>query len=839
MRTVFALLLALVCGAHSAAQEPPAAPDRHRPVFGDGEAVLQRERRSPIDVTHYAVRVEFDLEAKCITGAAELQFTALADLETVHLHFGNLAVESVRRVGGAPLVHRYDAVTQLLEIELAAPMAKGANAGLRIVYAGHPKAGLHFIGPDEGYPAKPLQCWSQGQPELNRYWFPCWDKPNDFATFATTFVVPNGFTAVGNGRLVKTAPVGESQTAWTWAQEQPHATYLTSVVVAQMERSVAKAGELQLDYYIPAGWPGAAEVTQRAFGQTGAMIAFMQRYFGVPYPSPKYAQSCVVDYLSGGMENTSATTLTTLILLDERAALDWSSQDLVSHELAHQWFGDLVTCRDWPHIWLNEAFATYAEALWVREHEGADAFRNKLSADLGWYWNEDATEYRRPIVTDRYAAAGELFDGHTYSKGGRILAMLHELIGDEAFRAGCKRFLEAFRHRPVTTADFRQVIEGACGKPLDWFFDQWLYQPGHPELEVTVQHDPDTRLLRCTVTQVQDRTRGTPLYRLPLSVVIAHGEQRTRQSFELSTESNTFTWRCETAPEFVRFEPTGTLLAEVTYDQPTEALIAQLAHDSTDMGRIDAAYGLAMSLTSSPAHAALAREALASASKDRALEVRAAACWALGSLGARSVPHLLVALTDPASRVRRAAVDGLAQAAFGDGAAVEATVGRLVTTDPSYLVRAAALRALGHVNADSASALALAALQQDSHREVVRVAALETLFESGHGGALKLALGATAYGRPPSLRVGAIGVLERQAGTDPATTERFIELCSDRSTHVKAAVGRALVALRPPAAAAALTAMRAREADYELRAIARRALFRIAQKRPTDVPAGK
>ena len=278
---------------------------------------------------------------------------------------------TVHRVRSNGRLLPFDNDRRRLTIGLGRSRRVGRNIRLVVEYEAMPRRGLYFLRPDEAYPNRPRQVWSQGEDEDSRHWFPCYDYPNDRVTSEVVVTVPSRYIAISNGRLLEVREGEDATKTYHWRQEQPHATYLVSLVVGEFARIEDEVDGIPVEYYVP---PGREEDARRTLGQTPDVLRFFSETTGVPYPWDKYAQVTVADFIFGGMENTTATTLTDTVLHDQRAHLDFSAVALVAHEAAHQWFGDLLTCRDWSHAWLNEGFATYFELLYKEHHEGADEF---------------------------------------------------------------------------------------------------------------------------------------------------------------------------------------------------------------------------------------------------------------------------------------------------------------------------------------------------------------------------------------------------------------------------------------------------------------------------------
>ena len=287
------------------------------------------------------------------------------------------------------------------------------------------------------------------------------------------------------------------------------------------------------------------------------MIEFFNRTFGYDYPWQKYDQISVPS--GGGAESTSATAMTHRIMVDEKNEPEFSAIGIVSHELAHQWWGDLITLRSWAHTWLNESFATYSDYLYFRHDRGDDEGALNLQGKLNAYLREAKTRYVRPIVTDRYDQPGDMFDSHAYPKGALVLHMLRQQLGDAAFFDTLKHFLHRYAFEPVDTGDFIRSVKTVTGQNLDWFFDQWLFKPGHPVFDVRSEWDPARKVVVLKVAQVQDFARGIPVFRVPVSVAIVNAGGRSTSQVWIREREETFEFPSETRPLLVRFDPENVL----------------------------------------------------------------------------------------------------------------------------------------------------------------------------------------------------------------------------------------------------------------------------------------
>ncbi|MBM4380682.1 MAG: M1 family metallopeptidase, partial [Deltaproteobacteria bacterium] len=447
----------------------------------------------PVRVLHLALDVALDFERAAVSGTCTTRLAAVRAVDTVSFDAVELQVSGVTVDGKAA---RFTNSGRHLHVTLPRKLKAGAEAEVRVSYAARPTRGLYFLAPDAGYPKRPTQAWTQGQDEDSRCWFPCLDAPAQKAATELRATFPEHFTSVSNGQLVSDKRARGKRTQH-WKLDRPHAPYLMTLVVGEFDE-VTHPGRVPLRYLFPRGKRDAAlRVVQR----TPEMLSLFEKLTGEPYAWGSYAQVFVSEFIFGGMENTSATTLTDEVMHDARAALEYgpAAESLVAHELAHQWFGDLLTCRDWPHGWLNEGFATYAELLWRESADGPDAADQLRREDLDAYLSEARERYTRPIVARRFHEPIDLFDRHLYEKGGAVLHELRRRLGDADFLAALKAYVRAHRDGTVETHDLSRAVEATTGHNLDRFFDQYVLSAGHPQLKVDVAYGAAEKRLKVMV----------------------------------------------------------------------------------------------------------------------------------------------------------------------------------------------------------------------------------------------------------------------------------------------------------------------------------------------------
>jgi aminopeptidase N len=544
----------------------------------------QLERAREWDVLHYRVALDLDLAGKRFEGLARITLTPLRDgLEHCELDAEELVVTGVGEGAGRPL--RFEQSDRSVRIVLSRTAARGDTLRLEIAYhAIDPHGGFFF---DEAGDGHPRMVSTDSWPDEAHHWFPCWDHPADKATQEMLLTVPKGNRALSNGRLVGVAEdAGRGTLTWHWSLEHPHATYLAMLAAGPFEVIADSLDTLPLAAWV---YPGTVEEARPLFGRTPEMIAFYEETFGVPFPWAKYDQ-VATPHVGGGAEATSATILGDAVLrasADPARRLTW--ERIIAHEAAHQWWGDLVTMRDWTHTWLSESFATYSDYLWTRHDRGEEAGALDLEGKREQYLREARERYRRPIVFDRWVRPEENFDAHTYPKGAAVLHMLRAEVGDETFFHILNRYLCSFAYTSVVTEDFIAVVREVAGRDLGWFFDQWLYRPGHPVLEVGYDWIEAEGTLRLRVTQVQDTTHGVPgAYRLPVAVGITTASGKRVERIVVSERVQTFTFPCTQPPLLVRFDEGNVLLMELDFPKSETELRYQVEHDDV-IGRRRAA----------------------------------------------------------------------------------------------------------------------------------------------------------------------------------------------------------------------------------------------------------
>ncbi|MCL6432799.1 MAG: M1 family metallopeptidase [Leptolyngbyaceae cyanobacterium HOT.MB2.61] len=807
----------------------------------------------PGQVEHIFLDLTLDIPNQSYQGTCKIRLNPIRnDIDRLTLDAVSLDIQSVK-VGQTTQGFDYDG--EQLHVQLEQPTQAGQPIELAIAYrVEKPQRGLYFITPDKHYPHKPIQVWTQGEDEDSRFWFPCFDYPGQLATSEIRVWVPKQFIAISNGELIQTEVEGNDK-IFHWSQKEVHPTYLMTLAVGDFAELQDEWNGKPVIYYVEKGKEKEARLSM---GKTPRMIAFFSEKFGYPYPYPKYAQVCVDDFIFGGMENTSTTLLTDRCLIDERAALDnRSTESLVAHELAHQWFGDLVVIKHWSHAWLKEGMASYSEVMWTEYEYGAeDAAYYRLNEARN-YLDEDASRYRRPIVTHVYREAIELYDRHLYEKGACVYHMIRAELGDELFLKAIANFVNDNAHRTVETVDLLRAIEKSTGRNLLFLFDQYVFRGGHPDYKVTYSWDGDSQLAKLTVTQTQakENKNGSRSELFDLKIPIAFGyvdekgeEEENPPSLKTFTvciheREQSFYFPLEKKPDFISFDAGNHTLKTVSLEYPVPELKAQLQQDPDPLSRIFAAE-------------ALARKGGLEAVKTLSEALRRELFWGVRVEIVKNLAKIkldqafegsLAGLEDRDARVRRATVEALAGVKTNDSYKALKPIAE--KGDVSYYVEAAAIRALGSLAASNLveekeektlKLLKSVLKERQGWNEVVRAGAIAALSQMKTSeNALNLILEYTEPGIPQPLRLAAIRALGTvSTGQTPVNLERILDRLTELSREsfflTQVSVVNALGQMETPKAIGILQSLADQTPDGRVRRIAEEAVQRVQRNVGTD-----
>lgn len=798
----------------------------------------------PGQVEHIFLDLSLDIPNQRYHGECRITLTPIRDgIERLTLDAVNLNILSVL-VDQVP--QNYDSDGEKLSIQLHQPTQVNKQIEIAISYSVEkPQRGIYFIQPDKHYPNKPIQVWTQGEDEDSRFWFPCFDYPGQLSTSDIRVRVPKDMIAISNGALIGTQEEGDHK-IYHWSQQQVHPTYLMTLAVSDFAEIRDEWRGKPVTYYVE---KGREEDAQRSMGKTPRMMEFLSEKYSYPYAYPKYAQVCVDDFIFGGMENTSTTLLTDRCLLDEKAALDnRNTESLVVHELAHQWFGDLIVIKHWSHAWIKEGMASYSEVMWTEYEYGAQEAAYYRLLEARRYLAEDSSRYRRPMVTHVYREAIELYDRHIYEKGSCVYHMIRAELKEDLFWRAIQTFVQDNAHKTVETVDLLRAIEKATGRNLLFLFDQYVYRGGHPDFKVAYAWDGDSNLAKVTVTQTQARSEknGSPSDLFDLKIPIGFGYQGV-SSEENALQLKTFTVRVheqeqsfyfplEEKPLFISFDVGNNYLKTVSLEYPIPELKAQLAFDPDPISRIYAAEALAKK-----GGLEVVKALSAALTKDPFWGVRAEVAKQLAEIKLnQSFDGLVVGLQDHDALTRRAVVDSLATIKTEES--YQAVRELLENGDPSYYVEAAAARAVGAIVATGENKqrqeqvielLKSVLVERAGWNEVVRNGAIAGLAELKTSEvALNLLMEHTTLGVPQPLRLAAIRALGKiSVGQSTANVERILERLTEIAQETffltQVAAVTALGQMETPKAMSILSAIADRTSDGRVHRYAHEEISRL------------
>lgn len=537
-----------------------------------------------VDILHLALDITPDFKQRTIAGKAVIKFKPLGKpLQEVKLDAVDL---TIKLVTSGDAIRGWNSTDTNLTVTFEKPLEVGKETTLHISYHAQPNAGLYFRTPEMGYLPDETEVWTQGEAEDSRKWYPNYDYPNEKFSSEIICRVPEGMIVLSNGKLLSREKDANGLLAFHWKQEKPHVNYLVTIAAGYFKKLEDKYRDLALEFHVP---PSEIDVAKNSFATTKDTFEMLEKEIGVPYPWEKYYQVVVRDFVAGGMENTSITILTDRTLFPDEFENIRSSEGLVAHELAHQWFGDLVTCKDWSHLWLNEGFATYYALLYDEHKNGRDSMLYGLWQTRNYIVGQ--TNAPRPMVSYKYGDADGQFGYLAYQKGAWILQMLRSQLGKDLYRQCIKTFLERRAYESVVTEDLNKVIEELSGRSFDPFFDQWVFHAHHPELDCEYSWDEKTGTAKVSVKQSQKISDEILTFKFPLKVRFKVGgasidagkkaKETTPVTYidrevMVTDKESDYYFSLPEKPKFVVLDPESALLAKFTFKPPTELLYATL-----------------------------------------------------------------------------------------------------------------------------------------------------------------------------------------------------------------------------------------------------------------------
>ncbi len=691
--------------------------------------VYHASRTVLTDLINTKLEVSFDWTKSWLIGKETLQAKPhyYASNELI-LDAKGMEIKQVS-MAGKPCTFQYQ--NDVLKIQLDKKYTRDENYTVVIDYIAKPDErktsgsnaitsdkGLYFINPRGQEPNKMPQIWTQGETESNSVWFPTIDSPNSKTKQEIYITVQDKYATLSNGKLVSSTKNADGTRTDYWKQDLPHAPYLFMMGVGEFKvvKDTYKRPDgtsMEVNYYVEPQWEKDAKAI---FGETPAMIGFFSQLLGVEYPWDKYSQIVVRDYVSGAMENTGAVVFGDYAYKTQRELLDDNDNSTIAHELFHHWFGDLVTCESWSNLTLNESFANYSQFLWDEHRHGLDeAEFQAIQEANGYFASAEQGGYHNLVWFD-YNSREDMFDGHSYNKGGRILHMLRKYIGDDAFFQGLKNYLKQNQFKAAEFNQLRLAFEEVCGEDLNWFFNQWYLGKGHPVIDVSYYTDAVANTVSITVNQKQKKDFG--LFKLPVDVTVFDDRGATTSRQWFNDESTTVTIPTQGTVKNVIFDASASLLCKMEEKKDPSWYAFQWNNSTHYIHRKNA---LQKVPSASPDAARIVQEAL----KDPFWDIRSTAIDKIGKMSSDNKTTAInrlkqLASSDSVSAVRVAAITALAGTISAPE--LEQLCTEMIQKDQSYSVISAALLQLSKVNSKEALAAAKKLENEQSGKMQVGIA---------------------------------------------------------------------------------------------------------------------
>ncbi|MBZ5857292.1 M1 family aminopeptidase [Flavihumibacter profundi] len=624
------------------------------------------------DLVHTKLDARFDYSKSWMYGKAWITLKPhFYPTDSLSLDAKGMDIKSVSLVKGntsKPLTYKYDGYT--IRITLDKTYKASDNYTVYIDYVSKPDElkvkgsaaitdakGLYFINPKGEEKNKPTQIWTQGETEATSVWCPTIDRPAQKQTDEILMTVPAKYVTLSNGKLVSQKKNADGTRTDYWKMDLPHSPYLLFMGVGEYAVIKDSYKGKEVSYYVEKEY---APVARRIFGNTPEMIAFYSKITGVDYPWVKYAQIVGRDYVSGAMENTTATLHQESAQQDARELVDENRwEDVIAHELFHHWFGDYVTAESWSNLTLNESFADYSETLWNEYKNGKDAGAAVNYAGMQGYLSNPGNAEKH-LVRFYYNDKEDMFDGVSYQKGGRILNMLRNYLGDSAFFKGLNNYLTTNKFKSAEAHQLRLAFEEVSGRDLNWFFNQWYFGSGHPKLNIDYVYDDTAHTAKVIIQQTQD---SSLLFQIPLAIDVYENGKKTRHTVMMMDRADTFSFAYEKRPDLINVDADKVLLCEKKDNKSLNEFVYQYKNAGNYVDR---------------------REAIEFCAKKQ------------NDPAARNL--LITALNDPYYGLRNLTLGKLDMKNSTVKSAVEKKISELAAKDPKSVVRAKAIGLLGSYN---------------------------------------------------------------------------------------------------------------------------------------------
>lgn len=622
------------------------------------------------DILHTRLEVRFDWQNAWLLGKATIECKPyFYPVDMLYLDARGMEIYKVQLLkNGTYSDLKYEYTNDSLRIQLDKSYNRDEKYTVFIDYKSKPNElkeggssaitsdkGLYFINPKGEDPDKMPQIWTQGETQSNSAWFPTIDSPNEKMTEEIFITVDDKYTTLSNGLLKAQKKNSDGTRTDHWVMDLPHAPYLVMMGIGEFKIVKDSWRGKDVWYYVEKEYEPYAKAI---FGNTPEMLEFFSNRLGVSYPWQKYSQIVCRDYVSGAMENTTATLHGEFLYSTDRELLDSDQESVIAHELFHQWFGDLVTCESWSNLPLNESFATYGEYLWNEYKYGRDkADAEGYSSRAGYI--AESKQKKKELIRFEYKSREDMFDGHSYNKGGQVLNMLRRYIGDDAFFASLKLYLERNHFNTAEIHNLRLCFEEVTGEDMNWFFNQWFLSKGHPEVNIETAYLAEKNSVSVKITQEQKFEKGIPLFSLPVKVDVYHGGKKTQKLLWVKEADQTLIIDGITEkPDLINVDADKVMLWEKRENKSVDAYVFQYKNAPLYLDRFESL------------------EFLKTSSDPRVYDVA------------------MLALNDRYEGLRVKAISMLSGFASSKEAEIKAEMIRLATNDKVAVVRAAAIKFL-------------------------------------------------------------------------------------------------------------------------------------------------
>lgn len=777
-----------------------------------------------VDFGHMKLDMRFDdLNDQRFTATETLSFIPIGSaVDTLTLNAVGLDIESVT-LAGKDVSYYQDDETITLTFDDALPAGKEQVVTFAYV-CDHPYDGMFFTPYSPDAPQYSAEVHTQGQAESNRHWFIAHDYPNERMTTELQVDVPRGFQVSSNGKLVSHDERGDRE-IWHYLQDKPHVSYLVSLVIGKFDVVELDHPRVPMKVWVPVGH---GSQVQQTYGHTGAMIDLFERRLGVAYPWDRYDQITVKNFGAGGMENTSVTSLYPSAILDKTALLDRDLDGLIAHELGHQWTGDLITCKSWEHIWLNEGWATYLSALWSEQRDGEDGYLDSIRRQFRVAWR-DNTDNELPMVSPIYEGPWETFRrrANPYPKGASILHMLRMKLGDDVFWKGVQLYMNRHAYGVVETHDFRYALEEASGLSLEHFFDQWCFRPGTPDLDVRIDFDARSSELVAEITQKQKIDARTPAFTFDLPIYVETAGSTNTYTVKVTEQATTYRTKLDGVPKLVAVDPYLHVLKTIEVHKPQEMWRRQAQQGPTIAARHEAVQALGEEET--PRNRAIIVSI--AENPDERYTLRDTAVRELSGYGSEPARGEILRMLDDGVAEARVRSDLIGTLREFDADRVDERLAQYAEKDESYACRVAAIRGLAAHEAKQYADLLTELVHFESQHDQVRNAALDALAELDDERGLKLAMDYARYGNLDRSRPSAIEVVGKLAHYDEdAAADYLIDLLDDPEPRSQGSAMAALADMGEKRAEPLLEAIAESDPNPQMRDRAERYLERLREK---------